>query len=164
MNLLIKRMKPYLNLSVLSVLCASFLSACANNPDGSLKPLTPQQQANLQAIEQFALSAAVNVGTQALTTGSVDTNTIVSSINSGASVLQHVIATQNVTPAASEVQTEAAIKEGATTAAVKNKLAPQVAAKVNEAVNEGADPKQAMSAAAKGMKKGAAKLKAKKRN
>lgn len=145
---------------ILIVWLAMGLTGCATNPDGSLKPLTPQQQASLQAIESFALNAAVNIGTQALQTGTVDTNTLVNSIHSGASVLQHVIATQEVapTPESASIVTTAAIREGATTPAVKNRLAPEVAAKVREEVKKGANPKQAMNAAAKGMKKGADKL------
>lgn len=144
------------------ILTAALFTACATNPDGSLKPLTDAQRANLQALEQFALSTAVTVGTQAIATGTVDTNTIVGSINSGAQVLQTVIANQApVTAAETKTTAQNAISDSSATPVVADKIAPKVSQKIADTVASGVPPNQAANAAAKGLRKGAAKIKAK---
>lgn len=155
---------PFQRVILLVVFCVAAvglmicLTSCATNPDGTL---TEASKANLIQLEQFALTTAVNVGTQALVTGSVDQTTIVNSINNGAAVLNGVIATQTLTPANVAVKTQDAIAEGANTKIAKKELAPEIAQAVNNSVKAGVPPKQAAAAAARGMKKGAAKLKAK---
>ncbi len=151
-----RSMKPIL--SILCILSCLAYSSCATNPDGTL---TDQSRANLQALEQLALDTAVNVGTQAIVTGHVDTPTIVSSINNGASVLQNVIATQPLTSASAPQAVQEQLATTATTKAVANQVAPQIADAVSDAVAQGVPAKQAVQAAANGLKKGAAKLKAK---
>lgn len=147
-------MKTLIQLIAITALAFSQMGGCATTGQ-----LTPQQRAALTQVELAALNTAVSVGTQYAANGKIDTSQlIINSIDSAANAARTVIGTD---AAFDPDAVKEAMQSGSSSTVVDNKVAPPVADAVAKAISKGAKPDDAVEAAARGLNKGARKLKGK---